>query len=375
MSADTLLVGVAELTGRVTAILRAFGCAPEVAAEVAGHLVRAEASGHVSHGILRLPQYRQEIARGTIRPQAHPRVLKDAGATILLDAQHCFGHYSTAVAADLVGDRALAHGVAVVAVRGTTHIGRLGDYTERLNGRGLVSIISVGAAGPGIGAMAPFGTTAGPFLNSNPFAFGFPVDEGDGFVFDASMSNIAEGKVHAARDRGERLPEGAILDAAARPTTDPADYYTGGTLTPLGGALAGHKGYGLALAAALLGGLAHADGSRPDVTGIASTAGATDGSPRIGGVALIAINPAGFAQDLGYAHLVGGVLASFHDAGAVIPGEFEAARRGAFTGVQLEQRAVNTLRELEADLLSEDLSSVRRRSRRGSALSWWRRDG
>ncbi len=189
------------------------------------------------------------------------------------------------------------------------------------------------------------------------------------------MSNIAEGKVHAARDRGERLPEGAILDAAARPTTDPADYYTGGTLTPLGGALAGHKGYGLALAAALLGGLAHADGSRPDVTGIASTAGATDGSPRIGGVALIAINPAGFAQDLGYAHLVGGVLASFHDAGAVIPGEFEAARRGAFTELQLEQRAVNTLRELEADLLSEDLSSVRRRSRRGSALSWWRRDG
>ncbi|MFI0774002.1 Ldh family oxidoreductase [Streptomyces sp. NPDC021212] len=40
------------------------GADDDVADEVARHLVRAELSGHASHGVLRLPQYAQEVDRG-----------------------------------------------------------------------------------------------------------------------------------------------------------------------------------------------------------------------------------------------------------------------------------------------------------------------
>ena len=344
-----LAVETTGLQARVGRVLEGLGCEPDIAGVVARHLVRAEASGHVSHGILRLPQYQAEIRRGTIVPSARPELVHDGGATCLMDAHRGFGHYTSARAVDLLIERTGGFGVAVVAQRGATHIGRLGDYVERLNAAGLLSLITVGAAGPGIGAMAPFGTAAGPFLNSNPFAIGAP-GRGAGFVFDGSMSNIAEGKVHAARDRGVGLPPGAILTAQGEPTTNPSDYYAGGTLTPLGGSLAGHKGYGLALAAALLGGLAHADGSRPEIEGLAAMSGATETSPRIGGVTMIAIDPAALGGSEAYPSLAGEVLDAFRGVGAVIPGDFEAARRGSGVEVVLEPRAEATLRHLELEL-------------------------
>ncbi|MFI7129407.1 Ldh family oxidoreductase [Nonomuraea sp. NPDC050153] len=343
-------VSIAQLERRVSRIILALGGEPDIAAEVARHLVRAEASGHASHGVLRLPQYRAEVARGVIVPAARPKIVHDGGATAVVDAHHGFGHYSTAFATALLADRATEHGIAAVAVRRTTHIGRLGEYSERLNARGLLSIITVGAAGPGIGSMAPFRTKSGPHLNSNPFALAFPAARHD-FVFDGSMSNIAEGKVHAARDRGVSLPEGAILDAEGKPSTHPGDFYDGGTLTPLGGDLAGHKGYGLALAAALLGGLAHADGSSPDVTGIAATAAARPDAPRIGGTTLLAVDPRSFGSRAeSYSKTVGQVLDAFRDSGAMVPGDFEADRRGDGEHLTLESRTEQTLARLEADL-------------------------
>ncbi|WP_162794158.1 Ldh family oxidoreductase [Streptomyces paludis] len=337
-----------RLQERVTSVLQHLGADADIAAEVARHLLRAEASGHASHGILRLPQYQDEIARGIIDPSARPEVTRDEGVALLIDARRGFGHYSTSVATDLLARRALEHGMAMASIRNTTHIGRLGEYTERLNAQGLLSIITVGAAGPGIGSMAPFGTRSGPFLNSNPFAIGVP-GKGQDFVFDGSMSNIAEGKVHAARDRRSGLPEGAILDRDGRPTTDPGDFYAGGTLTPLGGSLAGHKGYGLALAAALLGGLAHADGSPADVTGIAATSGAREGSPRIGGVTLLAFDPRRFgSEDGSYQSGVGSVLQALTGAGAVVPGEFEARKRANARETEPEPRAEETLALLES---------------------------
>ena len=54
-----------------------------------------------------------------------------------------------------------------------------------------------------------------------------------------------------ARNKGVTLPEGALLDASGKPTTDPAALYTSppGTLLPFGE----HKGFGLMLACELLG--------------------------------------------------------------------------------------------------------------------------
>lgn len=319
---DTLRARVAE------AILN-LGAEEAVADEVARHLVNAEQSGHASHGVLRIPQYAQEISRGIIRPEAVPETLTETPTTIVLDGHHGFGHYAAAEATASVTGKALSHGVGIATIRRTTHVGRLGEYCERLAESGLISIMVVGAVGPGVGVMAAFGSTTGnPSLNTNPWAIGFPSTSG-AVVFDGSMTTIAEGKVHAARDRNVDLPQGSILDREGRPSVRTSDFYEGGTLTPLGGESAGHKGYGLALAAALLGGLAHADGSAPSLVGLTRITEEDGHEASTGGVTIIAVDPKAFGGQEAYAASVGRVHQGLNNEGALVPGEVERTKRAA----------------------------------------------
>jgi uncharacterized oxidoreductase len=71
-------------------------------------------------------------------------------------------------------------------------------------------------------------------------------------LLDFATSRIALGKVREARARGDRVPEGSLIDAEGRPTTDPAALFE----PPKGALLAfgEHKGSGLALVCELLGG-------------------------------------------------------------------------------------------------------------------------
>jgi hydroxycarboxylate dehydrogenase B len=311
----------------VTAIVRGFGAPDDVAAEVALHLVKADLSGHASHGVLRLEQYRKEVEAGLIDPSAKPVVVSRVASAIVLDARRGFGHYAAAMAVDAAAEGARSNGLAAVAIKNCTHIGRIGEYSERLAEQGLIALIMLGAAGPGVGAMAPFGSKTGkPFLNSNPWSIGFPATCGD-VVFDGSMSMIAEGKVHAAKSKGQTLPEGSILDAAGLPSTNPEDFYAGGTLTPLGGTVAGHKGYGLALSAALLGGLAHADGTPPALRGLARLQHDDHAPDSLGGVTIMAIDPGAFGGQRSYSSAVGRVTEALRADGVLIPGDMERKNR------------------------------------------------
>ena len=53
-----------------------------------------------------------------------------------------------------------------------------------------------------------------------------------------------------ALNKGERVPEGWIVDKAGRPTTEPKDFYDGGALLTIGA----HKGSGLSILTDLLAG-------------------------------------------------------------------------------------------------------------------------
>ena len=112
-------------------VLTAAGTAPDIAGVVAGHLVRSNLSGHDSHGVIRVTQYVAQIEAGEIVPSAEPEVLRETGATGLIDANRGFGHHSTAWTLDWAIDRAAQHGVALATIRHSTHIGRLGEYAEQ----------------------------------------------------------------------------------------------------------------------------------------------------------------------------------------------------------------------------------------------------
>ena len=282
-----------DLEPYVRTIFEATGTEPDIAATVAGHLIRSNLSGHDSHGVIRVMQYVAQIAEGEIAPSARPEVLRERGATGLIDAHRGFGHHSTAWALDCAGERAAGHGVALATVRHSTHIGRLGEYAERACDRGMIAIVTVGAAGPGVGGMVLFGGRK-RFLGANPWAIGIPAQGRPPLVFDGSTSTIAEGKVRVARDQGCDVPADCILDADGKPTTKTEDFYAGGTLVPLGGRVAGHKGYGLAMASALLGALATIDDPEPTLIGARIREAVDDPRGRVAGVFLVVIDPAAF---------------------------------------------------------------------------------
>ena len=248
----------AVLQSFVLRVLLGLGAEPDIAEEVARHLVRANLSGHDSHGVLRVPQYAEQVDSGELAPSARPSLLRESPVTALIDAQRGFGHFSTAFALDWAIRHARDLGVSAVAVRHSSHIGRVGEYGERAAAAGLIAIVTVGAAGPGVGGMVLFGGRQ-RFFGANPWCMAFPVAGGDPVLLDASSSTVAEGKVRLARASGKALPPGCIIDADGRPTTNPHDFYAGGALSPLGGEVAGHKGYGLAMASALIGALSMVD--------------------------------------------------------------------------------------------------------------------
>src|SRR5438105_9309348 len=276
------LVSGERLEAFVREVLSAMGADHEVGAEVAGHLVRANLSGHDSHGVLRLSRYVTQMDEGRLVPGARPALVHERGPVAVFDGRGSFGHYATARALDWAMERAGELGLAVASVRRPTHIGRLGEYTERAAEAGLVAVVTIGMAGDGLSSAIPFGGTTRA-LGTNPWSMGVPGARGRRVVFDAATTVVAEGKVQFARDRGAQLPPGCIQAADGSPSRDPADYYNGGALLPMGGEVAGHKGSGLALVSALFGGLALAGDDEPRP---ASTTG----------VLVLVVNPAWFGD-------------------------------------------------------------------------------
>lgn len=292
----------------------AVGADEAAAAEVAHHLVRANLSGHDSHGVLRMPWYVQQVEAGVLKPQSQPEIVRERGATAVVDAHQSFGQYSTYFALEWAMKKAREQGIATVAIRNSMHIGRLGEYAERAVAEGLIGIATYGAAGPGSGIVVPFGGRE-RFLGTNPWSFGIPAGGDDLMLYDAATSTIAEGKIRVARSKDAKLAPGCIIDESGHPSIQPDDFYAGGALLPLGGAAGGHKGYGLALTAALLGGLAMIENETADSWDLGARHGRTDEvatgpSGHITGVLLIVLDPSFFGDADRYGSLTGATLSA-----------------------------------------------------------------
>ena len=325
--ADYLTVQPDALQAFATQVFEALETPEDIAAEVGAHLVRANLAGHDSHGVIRIPQYALQVEQGVIKPAARPTVARERAAALLVDGARGFGQFATLFALERAIERARDTGVAAAAVRGANHIGRLGDYAERAAQHGFVAELTVGGAGPGVGASAPYGGTT-RLLGTNPWSIGVPNAAGDPVLVDFATTVVAEGKVRVARAKHEALPPGCIVDKEGRPSTDPEDFYAGGTLLPFGG----HKGYGLSLAAALLGGLASGEEQEPAMGATPRTG--QGGRARIGGVLVLVIDPGAFGDRDGYASAVGRVTEAIRRAPpapggkeVLLPGDPEARTR------------------------------------------------
>jgi ureidoglycolate dehydrogenase (NAD+) len=234
MTNNTVRIGQAELSAYVSAIFVATGLTREHADEWAKMLVWANLRGTDSHGVIRIPRYIELVRNRSINAAPNIRVERKPGsAAMVMEADRA----PSAVALT----RAMAEAVAVArevgvgwcAARHITHTGAIGYFALQAAAAGMAGIV-MSASGP----MMAYPGTRVAAVSSNPIAFSVPRRNGRPYLIDFSTGVVANGKIMAAADRGERIPVGWGLDAHGRDTTDPKAVET---LLPMAGA----KGAGL----------------------------------------------------------------------------------------------------------------------------------
>jgi uncharacterized oxidoreductase len=232
------------------ALCAASGSSEREAALVADHLVEANLTGHDSHGVGLLPIYIESVGAGTLVPNRHAELIRERGAVLVIEGHRGYGQVIGYEAMQLGMARARDQGVALLAVRDSFHLGRIGHYAEQCARAGFASVhfVNVIDHAP---LQAPHGGTEARF-STNPFCAALPGEDGRAVVLDMATSKIAIGKARVARNKGVPVPEESVLDAAGRPTRDPAAMFEEprGALMPMGE----HKGSGLAIMCELLAG-------------------------------------------------------------------------------------------------------------------------
>ncbi|HSQ81798.1 MAG TPA: Ldh family oxidoreductase [Casimicrobiaceae bacterium] len=221
------------------------GMRSDIADDVASILVDGDLMGHTTHGLALLPGYLDELARGTMAGAGEPEVTSARAATQAWDGRRLPGPWLTLRALDAAMAMASRCGSGTVVIRRSHHIAALAAYARRATDRGMMAIIQ--CSDPSTHSVAPFGAVSSVFT-PNPLAAGIPTST-DPILLDVSASYTTNGMTARLYKAGELLPHPWIQDAQGNPTRDPAVLFNEprGTLLPLGGLDAGHKGYALAL--------------------------------------------------------------------------------------------------------------------------------
>ena len=210
--ATTRLVRWDRLQAQTAAIFQAVGSSQREAVLIADHLVEANLRGHDSHGVGVVPMYLKGVASGGLVLNQSLKVALDTGGMLICDAAQGAGQVMAHEAMALGINRAAETGSAIVSLRNSHHIGRIGHWAEQCAEAGMVSIHFVNVvAGP---IVAPFGGTRSR-LGTNPFAAAFPRAGAAPVVVDFATSTLAAGKVRVAHNKGVDLPPGARVVASS----------------------------------------------------------------------------------------------------------------------------------------------------------------
>jgi uncharacterized oxidoreductase len=304
--ADYRSIKAAPLTNVVRAIAKAGGSADREADLVATNLVEANLRGHDSHGVGMVPRYVEAVSEGGLAVNQHVRIVMDTGPLLTLDGMTGYGQVMGHEAMELGAERARRHGVCVVGLSNSHHIGRIGHWAEQCIGHGLVSVHFVNVISRPI--VAPWGGSDARH-GTNPFCVGIPRRGKEPIVLDFATSKIAQGKTRVAHNKGVELEPGTIIDNEGRPTLNPR--YT--VIPPYGAILpfGEHKGSGLALVCELLGGA---------LSGGEVVKGPADGKRRVlNGMLSILIDPSKLGTAENLAREVEGFVA-WHTASPPGPG-------------------------------------------------------
>jgi len=212
---------------------------------VADALIDADLRGVSTHGLVRFPIYVTRLRKGLVKARPEVRVVGSQGATVVLDGDHGFGQVVGAEGMRRAVELAKEHGVGVCAIRNGTHLGALAYIAAMALPHRMIGVV-MSITNP---VIAPWGGVV-PKVGNNPLAVAVPVGMRPPVIFDMACSQVARGNLILASKLGNSIPPTWALDEKGRPTEDP-DAGLRGSLMPVGD----HKGAGLALVVAILGGL------------------------------------------------------------------------------------------------------------------------
>lgn len=253
-----------QLKEIVASIFEACGTPKEEAKIVAEHIVTANLYGIDSHGIIRVLPYLSAIADGRIKPGAAIRVAKETSSVAVVDGNFNFGQVAGREAMRIAIQKARSTGIGMTTLYNVFHTGRVGEYAEMAIREDMIGIVFGG--GRPQSQVAAYGGTS-PVLCTNPISIGIPTLDERPFLLDMATSIVSAGKVSLYSARGQRVPEGWIVNSEGKPTTDPEDFrpplteyerFVGegkkmkrGSLLTFGE----YKGFGLSVFVEILGGL------------------------------------------------------------------------------------------------------------------------
>lgn len=300
-------------------------------------LVTSSLMGHDSHGVIRIPEYLEYLANGSIVPAATATVERTGPTTAVVDCGQGFGAVGAERAVSEAVSIASEQRTACVITRRCNHVGRLGEWVQLAADSGMIALATCNSPIYGHFVL-PFGGREGR-LATNPIAYAVPTGV-DPIVADFSTSVAPEGKVRFHRNEGKPVPEGWILDANGSPTTDPNAFYgpPRGGLLPLGGDV-GHKGYALSLLVEILGSA---------LSGIGSQDATVFGN----GVCFIVIDPTAFCPRETFCALMDDMVRYMKSSApapgfdeVLVPGEleFRALRRRQTDGIPVDDSTLQAL--------------------------------
>ncbi|HVA45340.1 MAG TPA: Ldh family oxidoreductase [Pirellulales bacterium] len=330
------------------ALITAAGAGHREARTAIVSLIASSLMGHDSHGVLRIPEYLEAMAEGTILPDAPQAVEHTGGSTAVVDCGHGFGAVGAEQAVRVAVEIARGQRAACVITRRCNHVGRLGAWVQLAADQGYVALATCNSPLHGHFVL-PWGGREGR-LATNPIAYAVPTG-GDPVVADFATSIAPEGKIRFYRNEGKPLPDGWIVDAQGQPTNDPNQFYgpPRGGLLPLGGP-AGHKGFALSLLVELLGGA---------LAGIRSQDTTVTGN----GVCFVVIDPSAFCPLAEFRRLVDETIAYIKSSPpapgfteVLVPGEleFRTMRKRRRDGIPVDPATLKALR-LHGERLGVDV--------------------
>lgn len=105
---------------------------------IADNLIDAEIRSVTTHGLTRIPLYTEKLISGLCDARAVPEIVRDYGATALIDAHDGLGQVAATKAMELAIEKAEQFGVGYVGLRNGSHYGTAGYYAMMAEKRGMI---------------------------------------------------------------------------------------------------------------------------------------------------------------------------------------------------------------------------------------------